>query len=168
MWSMFSFTLWPVLLLTLVETLRGFSATSDVCSQKYPSYLLPESPQFCLNDLYVVVPRLDTDVTCMPVCCCSDCVLWPLYLSVCWFAVLRHVLAPFCACFFLKGCTTVEDLNHYMAHFETEWRALDLHQMAIQWSLAAVSVTCCCTEWSFLWLKSERNWDMRFILVITH
>lgn len=119
-----------------------------------------------------------------PLRCCAASWYW-CHLYAClllfWLCSLTFVFVSLLVCctaprlgtvfvhvFFQKGCTTVEDLNHYMAHFETEWRALDLHQMAIQWSLAAVSVTCCCTVWSFLWLKSERDWDMRFILVITH
>lgn len=77
----------------------------------YPSYLLPESTEFCLNDLYVVpVPRLDTDdVTCMPVLLIvffDLCVLVSL-LACCTASRLGTVLCMF---FFLKGCTATEDL----------------------------------------------------------
>lgn len=163
MWSMFFFTLWPVLLLTLVAFLQ---LQMFLKSTLPTSFLSPHNSASMTSTLLCRVLILMSPV-CLSVvvlivffdlCICPSVGL--LYCTTSWHR--------FCACFFQKGCTTVEDLNHFMAHFETEWRALDLHQMAIQWSLAADSVTCCCTVWRFLWLKSERNWDMRFILVVTH
>lgn len=109
MWSMFSF---DSMACAVIDTYRilcvSFSATSEVDSEKYPSYLLPESTEFCLNDLYVV------PVLSWYWCHLYACLLfWLCFgpLCICWLALIHHVFALFVHVF-LKGCT-LEDLMNY-------------------------------------------------------
>lgn len=151
-----------------VSAYRDCHVSRIVSTREVPSptsYLLPESTEFCLNDLCVVPSRLDTDdVTCAPVV--FSIVFFDLRVLVCWLAVLHHVLAPFCACFFPQRDAPQDSTWHNGDRTFIRRQSLKTRVPHICYLL---SLLLCGVEIFFFFLtKSEKNGDLRFVLVAPH